>query len=117
MIQKDLKEYIGALINNSEVDQKILDEVQNIELLLSVYCLGLQGKKFPIGYLYKEFNLEKDIPTQFHTLVGQMAILKAKTFGISRTREYLDKSVVLLLQEFSNYFSSRASLLTSSENV
>lgn len=103
MKTQDLESYIGYLLNDPKVDPKIIEETQTVQLLLKVYCLGLQRKEFPISILHKTFDLDKETPAQFHTLVAQMAILKEGKSS-PRAMEYLTINVGKLLKEFRNFF-------------
>lgn len=103
MKQIDLPNYIGALLQTPEVDEKILKEVTNTKLLLTAYRLGLEGKLLHADFFLQDLDLEKDIPAPFHTAVAQLAIIKSKK-GEPRAVEYLMMNTEKLLEEFRNYF-------------
>jgi hypothetical protein len=98
MDKEEIKQYIGYLLNEPKPDQKIIDEILEISIILIAYMTGLQNKKFPVDILLREIDIEKEIPVQFHTLVAQGAILKSK-----KGNEYILKNSDKLLEELRKY--------------
>ena len=85
--EKDIVNYISALLNTNEVKPETVKEIQNIQLLLFVYTLGLERKNLDARFLLKHFTLD-DTPPEYHTIVAQMAIIKSQS-GDGRTMQYL----------------------------
>lgn len=107
MKDENIKDYIGALLNNPEVDEKTLGEVKNAKLLLTAYRLGLEGKPFDVSLLRAKLVLEEDIPAPYRQCVAQMAILLSDEKE-PRAIECLFNSVDRLLRDFRNHFSPRS---------
>ena len=102
----DLEKYIGSLLNTSEVDRKILEEIFNSKLILTAYRLGLEGKEFYSDLLVTELDLEKEIPVEYHILVAQIACIRSKKVE-SMAMGYLIKNTQKLLKDFRNYFTEQ----------
>ncbi len=102
MKKDDFTNYIGQLIDNPEVDDKILGELGNVTLLLSVYRAGLQGHDFPVLSLLSEVSLE-DVPLPFHPSLAQMMILKSGEGG--RIKGYLVDRLIRELESYKSFFT------------
>lgn len=101
---KDLENYIEVLLNTNKPNEKIKGEIPNIQLLLYVYMLGLNQEDFYPELLLKKFSLE-DTPTQFHTLIAQLSIIKgSEPQKNERPTQYLLQNTTNLLKHFKNYF-------------
>ena len=98
---EDLEDYIGVLLNSHDENKEIKGEIPNVQLLLNVYSLGLQRKDLTAEFLLEPFMLQ-NTPAPFHTLIGQLSILKGKTENWKPT-EYLIENTNHLLKEF-KYF-------------
>ena len=103
MKTENLEEYIGALLQQPKVDSSIMGETNNIQLLLHVYALGLQHKELSVDVFFCQFDLEKDTPAPYHTLVAQLAILKSKVFLPPQVAGYLSKNAQKLLTGFFHF--------------
>ena len=103
MKKKDFENYIGSLLNEVDFDKRIMSELLNIQLLLSVYRLGLQHRDFPVEILLSESLEPENTPEEFHTLLAQMAIIKVKNAN-PNVMQYLIKNTNNLLERFKNYF-------------
>lgn len=108
MKTEDVKNYIRQLLNTIEVDKEEA-EIPNAVLLLIVYIAGLQKKPFPLDFVGKEeaLDIEKELPSEFHTLVAQLSIKKSKIVertGDIRVIEYLNSQMLKLLEMLKKYF-------------
>lgn len=98
---KDFEIYIGQLLNNPNVDSKILEKIPEIQLILTAYILGLQGKDIFPSMLYEKMQL-KDVPEQYHAMLAKLAILKSGVW--SPITGPLVKELEFTLADFKNYF-------------
>lgn len=98
-----MTEYLGSLLQQQELDPKIVAEIDNALLLLVVYYHGIQGLNFP---LEKLFNVEVgNIPEPFVTTAAQLAALKG---GVKENAfEYMMKNVKEHLKDFKRFFTSQ----------
>lgn len=104
--KQDLENYTQALLNTLEVDEKIIKEFSNVQLLLTVYKLGLSGENFPAELLFENFDLKKT-PEEYHTLLSQMAVIKGESYDTPpHVIKYLLQTVNELLKRYKHYFNS-----------